>query len=111
MEAIKNLAQRLSALVGGNLNGFFAGIAVALYFMWSSQDTKKPRVQGGASEPVASTPAAADGKAEESPDGDLDEVALHSLSSFVLSRSSSVDVMSLPTVVPTSAPGEAQGAD
>ncbi len=74
LEELQALAQRLSALMGG-LNGFFAGIAVALFMMWSNQPAgTKPL--GAPVQPAAAPPGGAEGAGKDEPEGegDLDEV-------------------------------------
>ena len=76
MEAIKDLAGRLSTLINSNLQGFFAGIAVALYFMWSNPATagRGPQLQPSATPPAA---AAADAKPPEPEGPDINEVGAY----------------------------------
>ena len=75
MEAIKDLAGRLSTLINSNLQGFFAGIAVALYFMWSNPAVagRGPQLQPSATSPAA----AADVKPSEPEGPDINEVDAH----------------------------------
>jgi hypothetical protein len=77
IEAVQSLLQRISASLGINVNGFLAGIAVALFMIWSNQpkkpvDARAARQAEGAA--ASSTAAGADAKANGEAEGDLDEV-------------------------------------
>ena len=74
MEALKDLAGRLSNLIGSNLQGFFAGIAVALYFMWSNQAAAsrgEPKLHPSSS---VGSPPATDANSAEPEGPDINEV-------------------------------------
>ena len=79
MDTLKGLVDQISTLIGSNLNGFFAGIAVTLYFLWSKPSGPTPQSgrqlgmppQPGA--PSGEGTCTGDGKPE---DGDLDEVLI-----------------------------------
>ena len=71
MDAVKSLTRKLSEMIGTNLNGFFAGIAVAVFMLWSNQSTTaKSRPLTGVAEPAATV----DSPAAPAEAGDLDEV-------------------------------------
>ena len=77
MDTLKGLVNQISTLIGTNLNGFLAGIAVALYFLWSKPPTPQNGRQLGMppqpGAPSGEGAGAGDGKPEE---GDLDEVKI-----------------------------------
>lgn len=72
------MLQKVAGAMGLNVNGLLAGIALALFFMWSNQKPR-PRVgepQGG-QQPGAAASGAAEGTAAsgDAPGADIDEVA------------------------------------
>ena len=77
MDTIKGLVTQFSTLIGSNLNGFFAGIAVALYFMWTTPPKPSARSQLGMPPLPGDPSSSADTKGDAKPEdisGDLDEV-------------------------------------